>query len=321
MTVEEMEELLDRIGVEHVGSRGNEIQGYCPAHVQRTGHPDHNPSWFINSETGAHICFSCKFKGGVAYLIAVTQGFYVDGGYDLERAQSWLKEDAPLSDMFEKATVKKDRPIFEELVTITDATLAAFTTPPEYALKSRGLTQQAADKHQLKFDERKDLWIIPIRSMQTNKLMGWQEKGYRGRYFRNYPTGVTKSMALFGYQAYEGGTMIVVESPLDVVRLESVGITGGVATYGSHISKEQLQYLYKKADKLVFAMDNDEAGSAASLEMLHMAHVFGFECWFFDYSHTELKDVGGMSKREIVTGIENARHSVRYASWFAEGLN
>ena len=232
MTVEDMEDLLARLGIEVIGSRGNEVQAYCPGHMQRTGHPDHNPSWFINADTGAHICFSCKFRGSLSFLICFTQGFMNADGYDFDKAKEWLNEGRELSDAFEKATAPK-KEIFEELVVVTEASMAAFVKPPEYALKSRGLTLEAANKHGLKWDARRELWIIPIRHPATGKLMGWQEKAYRGRFFRNYPTGVSKSISLYGLQVYSGGDMIVVESPLDVVRMESVGITGGVATYGS----------------------------------------------------------------------------------------
>ena len=66
MTSDEAEDLLDRLGIEICGVNGYEIQAKCPAHVERTGHEDHNPSWWFNSDTGAHICFSCQFKGNEA---------------------------------------------------------------------------------------------------------------------------------------------------------------------------------------------------------------------------------------------------------------
>jgi len=36
----------------------------------------------------------------------------------------------------------------------------------------------------------------------------------------------------------------------------------------------------------------------------------GFECWFFNYDNTDMKDIGGMSKAEILFGLDNARHSI-----------
>jgi DNA primase len=312
MNVEEMESTLDRLGIVYVGTRGSEIQGYCPGHLRRTGKEDNNPSWYINAETGAHICFSCGFKGGVTFLVCYLQGFYTDTELDFDKAKEWLGDLGELSVAFERAT--KPKVIFEEVTYITEAALAAFVVPPDHALKSRGLTKEAAQKYELLWDARRDLWIIPIRDASTQKLLGWQEKAYSGRYFNNYPVGVRKSRTLFGLKQYTSGPMILVESPLDVVRLASVGITGGVASYGSLVSKEQVSAL-RVADMLYVAMDNDEAGRHSASELLDASFNDGFECWFFDYEHTDMKDVGGMSKSEIKTGLDNAKHSLNYAAW------
>lgn len=312
MTVEEMEEVLDRLGIEYVGSRGDEIQGYCPGHKDRVGHEDRNPSWYINSETGAHICFSCQFKGTLPYLVAYLKQMWNDNGLDFDEARKWLNERGELSEAFERATKKKTE-IFEDIIYVSEASLAAFVEPPDFALRSRGLTRAAASKHEILWDSRLENWIIPIRNPYTKALMGWQEKGYRGRFFRNRPTGVKKSTSLFGWDKYTGGDIIVVESPLDVVRLESVGVTGGVATYGSLVSKEQLN-LIKQAERVIIAMDSDEAGQHSAIQIAEATFTLGFEAWFFNYNGIDAKDVGAMSKAEILSGIETARHSVRWSS-------
>jgi DNA primase len=184
-----------------------------------------------------------------------------------------------------------------------------FTDPPAEALAARGFKLESAREHEVLWDPKHNNWITPIRNPFTNKLMGWQEKGYVKRYFKNYPTGVEKSKALFGFRRYDGGRLIVVESPLDVVRLSSVGVSGGVATFGSLVSKEQVS-LIRSADQIVFAFDNDDAGRLAAQKMLDLTVSLSFEAWFFNYSATTMKDVGGMSKAEILTGLETAKHSL-----------
>ena len=57
MTVDEMEKVLDSLDIEHVGTRGDEIQGFCPAHEERTGHVDHSPSWFASTRA-AYLIFN-----------------------------------------------------------------------------------------------------------------------------------------------------------------------------------------------------------------------------------------------------------------------
>ena len=292
-----MKDALTRLGVEYYSDRGYEIQAECPAHEERTGHRDHNPSFYINADTGAFICFSCGWKGSLTTLIRYTQG-NVD-------VKDWFKDEEGLS-LRLKRILKSKEPIQEQTY-ITESMLSAFTSPPADALKSRGLTKAAADLYGLLWDSRKQNWIIPIRDVVSGALLGWQEKGYLIRYFKNYPTGVHKSSSLFGYAQYSGGDMIVVESPLDVVRLASIGITGGVATYGAIVSKTQFN-LIRGADQLILAMDNDDAGKKSSMDLFHRAKEMEKEVWFFNYKDTEVKDIGGMSLDEVRYGLDNAKH-------------
>jgi 5S rRNA maturation endonuclease (ribonuclease M5) len=305
MRLEEMETVLRRLDIEPVNARGSEILALCPGHKEITGKEDRSPSWWINADTGAHICFSCGFKGNLWSLIATAQGLRDANGFlDYADAKDWLY----LSfDNLQLGTQEIEEPetVFKEVTNITEARLALFTYPPQHALTARGFTLQAAEKHQLLWDTAHSNWISVIRDPYSNKLLGWQEKGFSRRYFRNYPTGVEKSTTLFGFNRYTGGRMIVVESPLDVVRLESIGVTGAVSTYGSMISNTQLE-LIKEADEIVFALDNDESGMNSTKKMLEQ----NFEAWYFNYSNTDMKDVGAMSRLEILTGLDNAKHSV-----------
>jgi len=297
MTVDEMKDTLTRLGIEYYSERGYEIQAACPAHKDRTGHEDRNPSFYINADSGAFICFSCQWKGNVYTLVN-----YVHGDVD---ANTWLNEGGGLSLRMERIT--KVVPNIQEQTHITESMLSAFTAPPEEALKSRGLTKEAAESFDLLWDARNKNWIIPIRDVVTNKLLGWQEKGYDRRYFRNYPTGVQKSQALFGYGQYISGDMIVVESPLDVVRLFSLGFTGGVATYGALVSSSQFN-LIRGGERVVIAMDNDEAGHKSSMSLYTLCREMDKEAWFFNYNRLDVKDIGGMSLDEVTFGIENAKH-------------
>jgi DNA primase len=189
--------------------------------------------------------------------------------------------------------------------------LKAFTTPPDEALKVRGLTPAAAEEYELLWDARQKNWIIPIRDARTHKLMGWQEKGFDHRYFNNKPAGIKKSDTVFGYKQLKKreGPVLLVESPLDVVRLASLGYCG-VAAFGAIVSSAQFN-LIRSAPNLIFALDNDDAGRKSSKNLLMLAKAMHVEAKFFNYSSTEMKDVGGMSLGEIEWGINNARHILR----------
>lgn len=303
MTPNEMEEVLERLNIEVVSINGDEITAHCPAHFERTGKIDNNPSWFINARSGKHICFSCHFKGGLNTLIKYC------AGEEYEDVGQWLNfGERNLSKRFEK--LMRPAPVVEKAtVEVTESMLSAFTSPPTSELLKRGLTSTAADYYGLLWNPLHESWIIPLREPVGNKLIGWQEKWAHERRFINFPKGLSKASSLFGYEHYEEQDMLVVESPLDVVRLASVGFLGGVAVCGSIISRDQIN-LIRSAERIIVAMDNDKAGREASEHLLDMGKNMGFDCWFFNYSETDQKDVGGMSKAEIEFGIKNAKHSL-----------
>jgi len=301
MTVEEMTSALENLGLTVIGTRGWEVQASCPGHVERTGHEDRNPSWYINADTGAHICFSCGFKGNFYSLLSYMGG---EGFYDEETAHESMRLLARLTRVLEGP---KARPQ-EEVVKVTESMLSAFVEPPIEALHARGITVEAAKKYQILWDRHHNNWIIPVRDPKGT-LLGWQIKGYKTRYFNNYPKGMKKGLSIFGIDQYSGGDLIVVESPLDVLRLESVGVSGGVATFGCQITTEQLNVI-RGGDRVIFALDNDESGKAASRDMLKRCKELNLEAWFFKYGDIDIKDVGGMSKDEILSGLQNAKHMI-----------
>lgn len=301
MSIEEMEETLRSLGIEVIGNRGWEVQAACPAHEERTGHIDHNPSWYINSDSGAHICFSCGFKGNFQSLVSYIKGTPISQSTD------WTSGELNLVERMMKASQPETRKE-EPLVIVTESMLSAFVDVPDDALASRGITRKAATAHGLRWNRYKSNWIIPVRDL-NGVLLGWQEKGYSTRYFNNYPKGMKKGKSLFGYSLYTSGDLIVLESPLDVVRLTSLDITCGVATYGCTISTEQFNAI-RGADRVIFALDNDPAGKAASKEMLERSQTMHTDSWFFNYDGIDVKDVGGMSRREIEFGLEKANHMI-----------
>ena len=303
MTIDEMKDLLERLNIPVTGVNGGEVGARCPGHFDRTGKQDRNPSWSINAATGAHRCWSCGFRGSLQFLVS-----YV-GGIEVEEVSEWVKTNSKALTMaFERMLNSQDF-VEEKIEVLEESMLALYTTPPAHVLKARGITLEAAQQCEVLWDPRKECWILPIREPIANSLWGWQEKAFIGRWFRNQPEGVKKSRTLFNINRYSG-PMVLVESPLDVARLASVGVYGGVAAMGALVSKDQLLCI-ENADKLIVALDNDDAGHKASEELLNWAKAKNKGIWFFSYTHTDMKDVGGMSKSEILQGLDEARHSIR----------
>lgn len=303
----DVESAINRLGIEG-DQRNNEIIATCPMHEHITGKADTNPSWSINIDTGVHHCFSCSYRGTLVGLVADVLEVSWDD------AKLWLRQYTTL-DLTKTVSLlesyKESYVAPSKVVPMTEARLAVYDVPPKWALDARDLTADACAKYRVKWDSQTNSWITPIRDPYTHALWGWQEKGQGNRYFKNRPPGVLKSQTLFGIDAVEPpyNTVIVVESPLDVVKLSSWGWNGGLATFGALLSQTQLNIL--RDFRVMFAFDNpsvDSAGMKASQEAMKSARKNGIECSFFNYDHTDKKDIGDMSNEEFVKGYDTARH-------------
>lgn len=301
----DIERTLLRLGIEST-QRRSELIALCPMHKYRVGKEDNNPSWSINADTGAHHCFSCGYKGNLLTLISDLLEYG-----DLEKAKSWLRSNTDVNwDLVSKQLeeAKKTYVHLPKLVPMSEARLAIFKEVPKWAASDRGLSVEACSTYGVSWRDSDSTWVLPIRSLD-GRLLGWQEKGHLSRKFFNRPPGIPKSKTLFGMNCWDPGQMIVVESPLDAVKLKSVGIPGGVATFGAIVSEDQIEIM-RQAETLVIAMDNDPAGNKASKFLLDSFRRLGIECWFFNYGDSDKKDIGDMSADEIDWGLTNAKHCV-----------
>jgi 5S rRNA maturation endonuclease (ribonuclease M5) len=322
----DVEAVLESLGLD-ADAHGEELCALCPMHERRTGRLDHLPSWWINAETGAHICFSCGYKGNIFQLVCDVKEFYKEvtwgdnNEYDYHAAKVWLSSvaEVPAEKLQEmiRSLPQRIEPA-PKPIPMSDARLAVFTTPPLEALDSRNITPETAEEFGILWDKKTSSWILPLRDPETNQLLGWQEKGTVERTFYNRPVGLKKSTTLFGVQRLNGKTAIVVESPLDCARLSSAGFEIPVAICGSSLSDYQVKLL-RSVDVIIAAFDNDSAGQKANKEMLTWGKKYGFDLFFFNYSQSNKKDPGEMTDEEITWALENAKSSIygesAYVHW------
>lgn len=250
--------VLDALGVTVAGVSEREIRAYCPVHHLVKGRADNHPSWYMNRATGAWICFSCQQRGSLYTLV------------HLMGADPSIIDDVP--SMVLKAAITRwnaemhdveDTPepeAADEGVYVSEYAFSRNPFPPKFFRQQRDITKDLCAEYNVRWDREGACFLLPVYNFD-GVLMGWQEKS--NGYFKNVPDGLRKRESLFGFQLL-GGAAIVVESPLDVVRLARHGIRGGVATYGSYVSDEQLDALTAATDEILLAFDNDVAGHEAT---------------------------------------------------------
>ena len=303
----DVEKVLLNLDVPLTAQRGDEVQGLCPMHKARTGKEDHNPSWWINTTSGAHMCFSCGYKGNIYTLVSDIKGIDYFDAKDFVEQGAQVPTDVLLKRIRELPQYIQQTN--DDDIGMSEARLAVYTDAPDKELRKRFLTREAVNTYGVLWDEKTQAWILPIREPNSFALLGWQEKGVNGRFFKNYPPGIKKSKTLFGINVVPPEEQwILVESPLDAVRLNSLGYYG-VATFGAILSDEQGK-LMRISSNLIAAFDNDTAGKHASEQILGYARKYGMDLKFFNYDGIDVKDVGDMTVAEVHRGIETARDRV-----------
>ncbi len=258
-------DLLESIGAEKISVRENrnEIIHCCVA----PWHNETKPSAALNFDK---MVYRCLAKGGILWLIGITQGVYGP------EARNWLSEQtglggqefqlAPLLQFLDaldaaKAKSKTATP----MVRYSDAVLQPWdfiypgltTGMPEVGIEGRGIPEENLRQARVGWDMADNRIIIP--HFWEGDLVGWQ-----GRRILDTTPEKYKSTPDFPrdntiYCKPQGKRIVVVESPMSVLRhLHHLPIG---ATFGAAVTEKQINIL-KWYSEVIFWVDNDPAGWA-----------------------------------------------------------
>lgn len=316
-----IEDVLIGLGVELARGSDREIRGYCPVHHLVKGRPDSNPSWYMNRATGAWLCFSCHQGGSLPYLVELLGG---DNETLREVKREALGRTIQTIEELRAQRVDEEEDVepAKPEIYISDYGFTRNPLPPKYIRKRRDIKGSVCERFNLRWNIEEKCFLIPLYDCATHTLIGWQEKA--SGYFMNVPEGVDKSLCLYGYQQYSRGDLVVVESPLDVIRLGGHTVAdrpiNAVATMGSYVSKQQLDAIAAAVPdnaSIILAFDDDEAGDIATthvyraLRAMHLAaslKVFKYPLGNrrANGTHRWGKDPGELPIEYVVAGIETA---------------
>lgn len=294
--------ILTELGVEITSENNERIFGLCPGHEQYKGRPDSKPSWSIDKTELLHHCWSCPYSGTLRQLIA-------DMGGESADASEWLADYTrrkAIRKLRERPQVSVELKVEPARLTGLQRRFSAFEEPPDWALRARGLERFAVAHYDIRWDPELDHWIIPVED-EYGTLVGFQRKG--DGYFCNRPKGLEKSRTVFGLRQLTGTWAVLLESPLDVVRLYSEGVEGGVSTYGAFVSNTQLDLINERAEDVVLALDNDDTGNEQRNRIWHSQWRKGNRYRVLDYTGIAGKDIGEMTSAEI------RRHALYPVLW------
>jgi hypothetical protein len=277
--------ILDQAGVEGLRDGRTEIFALCPS----PSHDERHPSWSINKTTYLHHCFSCGFSGTLTGLLHQLGGADADVA-DIEvnlRTQGFLRQ-------MERVRREPERTLAPVLPLLTEWSLVnVLADVPERLLAFRRLKRAAADAFQVRWSGDTREWVLPLRS-PTGVLLGAQYK--RVGSVLTLPAGLPKGSTLFGLAQMESYDVVVlVESPLDAVRLFGLGIPA-LASLGAWVTPEQVTLLARTFAVVYIALDDDKAGREGTARTTEMLRRRG--CAAVPWSYQGLVDEDGHKAKD-----------------------
>lgn len=278
--------LLEDLGIENLKEGTKEISGSCPLHPERLGRQDRHASWSINKYTGAHNCFSCGWKGNLEILYRdITGEIPIDIVSDIQTESL-----STIGSKLREVTLSETK---QDL----DWHLPDLRPVPDKLREHRHLKADALDLYGVGWDSDTLCWVIPIKN-ERGEVIGAQYKQTGS--FYNQPDKVPKSECLFGLDVVDSGhAIVVVESPLDAVRLYGIGIPA-VALYGAQPSWSQARLLSCHFYIAVLAFDKDEAGAKGNSDLSYKLDRLGLGHIMFDMGHIHGKDPGDEPDDEVL---------------------
>lgn len=279
-----MEAVLEELGVENVRYGDKEITASCPMHPVLLGRPDRHASWSINRFTGAHNCFSCGWKGGLATMYRDLTGVVPDD-VDMEIRRTSVAAGIEKS----VREIREPEP---------DWDFPEWLGPvPEELLAVRHVSVAAAAAYELRWDPKQRMWVLPIHD-EWGQVVGAQYKQVGT--VLTQPTGLAKAHHLFGLWAMRSHRQVaLVESPLDAVRLYSIGVPA-VASLGAWVSDEQCRLLSRYFSLVVMALDNDQTGQDAAQRTTDRLSRLGCPVFPFRYDGLPGKDPGDVEDDHLL---------------------
>lgn len=286
-------DVLLRLGVEGVNSRGREVDAMCPDHEMFMGHRPSHVRWACNVDTGLTYCFTEPRGSNLVWTVTrmldchPREAVEFMTGTDMSRLQSAailgrISKMRRGKGADEREPVRLDD-IREDLVKryISDACYQFFIHPP--GKSPTNINKETVDHYQV-FERKWGYYgnraIVPF--FMHKELVGFcaidmlgekkwlMEHPLKGQdeYRKTlYPLNFRAKECLFGYDDVERGCdfLMVSEGAREVMKIRQEYTPNAVGALKAELSDEQILLITKKAPKeVVMFFDGDTAGYNAT---------------------------------------------------------
>jgi len=312
-TKADLRSILRSCNIEIVSETGTDFLCLCPFH-----HNVDSPAFAVSYSKGLYICYNqnCDSSGTVLDLVKL-----LTNRNDFEALRFISQNKQTAEDAFEDGLkdLLDEKPEFvpfpEETLEKLYKELAVTPEAVSY-FDSRQIGLSAIAHFKLGYSSNMGMVTVPLHS-PDGLPVGIIGRSITDKKFKN-SVNLPRNKTMFNLHRAkrEGGTIIVVESSFDAIRLWQAGYPNAVATLGGSISEINIQNLNKYASTIILMIDNDSAGRALGNTIANK--LKSKNVLWAKYDHNNIyphsaKDVGDMTDEEIKQCIKNAIPHFEYA--------
>jgi DNA primase len=310
----DLRSILRSCNIDIVSETGTDFLCLCPFH-----HNVDSPAFAVSYSKGLYICYNqnCDSSGTVLDLVK-----QLTNRNDFEALRFISANKQTEAEAFEDGLkdLLNDKPEFTEFSQDTlnklYSDMANNPKAVEY-FNSRQIGLEAINHFKLGYSDKQFMVTVPLHS-PDGLPVGIIGRSIEGKAFKNSPN-LPRNKTMFNLHRAkrEGGTIIVVESSFDAIRLWQSGFPNAVATLGGSISDINIQHLNKYASTVIIMTDADAAGKALGMTIANKLKNKNVLWAKYDhnvmYPHSA-KDVGDMTDEEIKQCVKNAIPHFEYAN-------
>jgi DNA primase len=312
----DLRSILRSCNIDVVSETGTDFLCLCPFH-----HNTDSPAFAASYSKGLYVCYNqnCNSSGTILDLVMkltnrnhfeALRFISANKLTDAEKLDEELKNLLNDKPEFVEFSQKVQDKLHEDLfVNDINASQAYF--------KTRHIYEDAWKYFGLGYSTGQQMVTVPLHS-PDGILVGVIGRSVEGKSFKNSPN-LPRNKTLFNLHRAkrEGGTIIVVESSFDAIRLWQAGFPNAVATLGGSISDINIQNLNKYSSTIILMTDNDFAGKALGMTIANK--LKNKNVLWARYDHNNVyphmaKDVGDLTDEEIKMCIKNAIPHFEYAT-------
>jgi DNA primase len=310
----DLRSILRSCNIEVVSETGTDFLCLCPFH-----HNTDSPAFAVSYSKGLYICYNqnCNSSGTILDLVKT-----LTNRNDFEALRFISVNKQSEGEAFEDGLKEllDEKPEFTEysqaeIDTLHNNLMQYMTDGKQYFI-SRQINEEAMEHFKLGYSYKQEMVTVPLYSPDGIPvgIIGRSIKDKRFKNSFNLPRN--KTMFNIHKAKREGGTIIVVESSFDAIRLWQAGYPNAVATLGGSISDTNIQLLNKYASTVIIMTDNDTAGRALGSTIANKLKNKNILWASYDYNTVYphgAKDVGDLTDEEIKICVKSAIPHFEYA--------